>query len=260
MSEPTHTRYQQVRHALEDLIEQRHIHLHYQAQNRLATHELIGLEALSRLHTPELGQVSPDEFIPVAEETGLIAPLERLVLEQVAQDLPQLSRLYPHVRLGVNISVRHITSPHFIAMMQTWLDQLPPNTAQRIDLEITETCFHLFTAQDMDGLQQLRQRGLRILMDDFGTGQSSLSRLHTLPFDGIKLDKQFAQQIDHPMVYAIVKAAIDFAQQFNIDLIVEGVETLHQCEVLRHIGCQTVQGFYFGRPAPLAHWLAPHTA
>jgi EAL domain-containing protein (putative c-di-GMP-specific phosphodiesterase class I) len=92
-------------------------------------------------------------------------------------------------------------------------------------------------------------------MDDFGSGQSSLSRLHTLPFDVIKLDKQFAQQIAHPMVYAIVKAALAFANEFGIELIAEGVETAEQCEILQDINCRLVQGFYFSHPQPLAHWL-----
>ena len=106
----------------------------------------------------------------------------------------------------------------------------------------------------------MRTRGVRIVMDDFGSGQSSLSRLHTLPFDVIKLDKQFAQQIDHPMVYAIIKAAVAFAHEFDIELIAEGVETLDQCHALQAIQCHLVQGFYFSHPQPLAHWLSSQNA
>lgn len=249
------TRQDQVRQALESAIAREQLYLCYQAQTRLADHKLVGLEALCRLRDGQLGDIPADEFIPLAENTGLIVPLEKLVLTQVKRDLPLLLAQHPGIRISVNLSTRHITAPGFFPFIQAWLDSLSPLAVPQLDFEITETCFQLFNDNDIEGLQQLRRRGPRIAMDDFGSGQSSLSRLHTLPFDTIKLDKQFAQQISHPMVYAIIKAAVDFTRQFNIGLIVEGVETQQQCASLADLGCNTVQGYYFGQPERLAHWL-----
>ena len=249
------TRQDQVRQALEWAIAHEQLYLCYQAQTRLCDQKLVGLEALCRLSDGQLGDIPADEFIPLAENTGLIVPLEKLILTQIKRDLPLLLAQHPEIRISVNLSTRHITAPGFFPFIQAWLDSLSPLAVPQLDFEITETCFQLFNDNDIEGLQQLRRRGPRIAMDDFGSGQSSLSRLHTLPFDTIKLDKQFAQQISHPMVYAIIKAAVDFTRQFNIGLIVEGVETQQQCASLADLGCNTVQGYYFGQPERLAHWL-----
>lgn len=249
------SRLPEIKQALVSAIDQQAIEVYYQAQTELPSKQLVGLEALCRIAPGPWGKVTPDQFIPVAEHTGLIAPLERLVLAQIARDFPLLRQRYPNLRMGINLSLRHITDPDFFSFIRTWLDELPKGMAQHLDFEITETYFQRISQTVIRGLSALRQRGIRIVMDDFGSGQSSLSRLHTIPFDVVKLDKQFAQQIDHPMVYAIVKAAIGFTHEFNIELIAEGVETLEQVQTLQALGCRAVQGFYFSRPEPLAHWL-----
>lgn len=247
----------QIKEALLSAIERQHIDLVYQGQNALPSQQLVGVEALCRIAPGSWGDVSPDEFIPVAENTGLIAPLERLVFKQLALDLPQLLNAQPDLRVGVNLSIRHIAAEDFLSFIHGWLDALAQTTIERLDFEITETYFQRVSQNVIDGLQALRKRGVRIVMDDFGSGQSSLSRLHTLPFDVIKLDKQFAQQIAHPMVQAIVKAAIGFAKEFDLELLAEGVETAEQCQTLQALDCRLVQGFYFSHPQPLAHWLKP---
>lgn len=245
----------QIKQALLSAIEHQTIHLVYQSQNKLASHQLVGVEALCRIAPGPWGEVTPDQFIPVAENVGLIAPLERLVFAQLALDLPQLRQHHPDIRIGVNLSIRHLSAPDFLPYIHSWLDALPLSTIQRLDFEITETYFQRISRSVIDGLHALRARGVRIVMDDFGSGQSSLSRLHTLPFDVIKLDKQFAQNIDHPMVYAIVKAAVAFTQEFGLELITEGVETAEQSQVLQALGCELAQGFFFSHPEALAHWL-----
>lgn len=249
-----------IKSALLSAIEEQSLYLCYQGQTDLTNLQLVGLEALCRMPQGQWGEVPPDQFIPVAEHTGLIAPLERLVLAIFARDLPQLVQRYPNIRLGVNLSLRHITSDDFFPYIHMWLDSLPHDLVKRLDFEVTETYFQRITQTVIDGLGALRQRGVRIVMDDFGSGQSSLSRLHTLPFDVVKLDKQFAQQIDHPMVYAIIKAAVGFTQEFGIDLIAEGVETAQQSQALQDAGCRVVQGFFYSHPQPLSHWLAPSGA
>jgi len=214
-----------IQQALLSAIEQQKIDVVYQGQNALPSQRLVGVEALCRIAPSRWGEFSPGQFIPVAEQTGLITPLERLVFAQLARDLPVLLQRYPDIRVGVNLSIRHITAPDFLPFIHGWLDAQAQTTIERLDFEITETYFQRISPTVIEGLHTLRARGVRIVMDDFGSGQSSLSRLHTLPFDVIKLDKQFAQQIDHPMVYAIVKAALNFAKEFGIELIAEGVET-----------------------------------
>jgi EAL domain-containing protein (putative c-di-GMP-specific phosphodiesterase class I) len=244
-----------IKQAILSAIEHQKIDLLYQGQNTLPSQQLVGIEALCRIAPGPWGEVLPDQFIPVAEHVGLIAPLERLVFAQLARDLPQLLQRHPDIRVGVNLSIRHITALDFLPYIHNWLNALPQSTIERLDFEITETYFQRISQTVIDGLQALRKRGVRIVMDDFGSGQSSLSRLHTLPFDVIKLDKQFAQQIEHPMVYAIIKAAVAFAQEFGIELIAEGVETAEQCQALQDLDCHLVQGFFFSHPQQLAHWL-----
>ena len=244
-----------IEQALLSVIDQQKIDLVYQGQYKLPSKQLVGLEALCRIPAGPWENVLPEQFIPVAEQIGLIAQLERIVFKQVAHDLPNLLQQYPNVRISINLSIRHITAPDFSSFIHGWLDALPKSSIKCLDFEITETYFQLITETVIKGLHELRERGVRIVMDDFGSGQSSLSRLHTLPFDVIKLDKQFAQQIDHPMVYAIIKAAIAFANEFDIELIAEGVETIEQCQALQELSCHFVQGFFFSHPQPIAHWL-----
>lgn len=246
-----------INQALVHAIENKQIHLVYQSQHCLQSKQLIGMEALCRLGSSHWKKISPDQFIPYAEQTNLIQPLERLILEQVAHDLPVLLERYPNIRLGVNLSIKHISTQNFFPFVHQWLDAIPSPCVNHLDFEITETYFQGLSDALIDGLQTLRARGIRIAMDDFGAGQSSLSRLHTLPFDVLKLDKQFAQQIEHPMVRAIIRTVATLADEFGIELIAEGVETSKQCETLEELKCNRVQGFYFSNPQPLTYWLNP---
>ena len=251
---------QRIELALLSAIHQQKIDLVYQGQYELPSKQLVGLEALCRIPAGPWGNVLPEQFIPVAEQIGLIAQLERIVFKQIAHDLSKLLHHHPDIRISINLSIRHITAPDFSSFIHGWLDTLPKFSIRCLDFEITETYFQLITDTVIKGLHDLRERGVRIVMDDFGSGQSSLSRLHTLPFDVIKLDKQFAQQIEHPMVHAIVKAAAAFTQEFGIELIAEGVETSEQCQALQELNCHLVQGFLFSHPHPLAHWLSKPNA
>jgi EAL domain-containing protein (putative c-di-GMP-specific phosphodiesterase class I) len=241
--------------ALLSVINTQKIDLVYQGQYKLPMNQLVGLEALCRIPPGPWGDVLPDQFIPMAEEIGLITQFERVVLKQIALDLPQLVQCHPHLQISINLSIRHVSAPDFSMFIHGWLDALSESIIAHLDFEITETYFQLITPAVVDSLQTLRKRGVRIVMDDFGSGQSNLSRLHTLPFDVIKLDKQFAQQIDHSMVCAIVKATVALTQEFGIGLIAEGVETAKQAQSLQDVGCYLVQGYFFSHPQPIAHWL-----
>lgn len=255
-TDPMPDRIADIKQALLWTVEKQDIYLVYQGQNALSSQELVGIEALCRIKDGPWGGISPEQFIPVTEQMGLIPALERLVFAQLARDLPLLRKRYPGIRVGINLSIIHIAEPDFLTFIHGWLSMLPKATVECLDFEITETYLQRISKTVIDGLHVLRSYGVRIVMDDFGSGQSSLSRLHTLPFDVLKLDKQFVQQIDHPMVYAIVKAAVAFTKEFGLALIAEGVETAEQCQVLKALACDWVQGFYFSHPQPLSHWLS----
>jgi EAL domain-containing protein (putative c-di-GMP-specific phosphodiesterase class I) len=242
--------------ALEKAIDEGALILHYQPQIELDTQEMVGLEALCRWHMPSLGIIPPDEFIPVAEETGLIVPIGRGVLKQIQADLPALLARYPQLRVGVNFSMRELAEPDFFPFFQSWLQGLPPQAGQHLDIEVTETAFKDVPPRVVDGLNALREQGVRVAIDDFGAGQSGLARLHTLPFDVLKLDKQFVQSLDHPMVREIIQSVVRFTHKFDKGLVAEGVETPAQREALQAMGCRVVQGYLFSEPKPLAHWLS----
>lgn len=242
--------------ALEKAIDEGALILHYQPQIDLVTQALVGMEALCRWHMPSLGIIPPDEFIPVAEETGLIVPIGHGVLKQVQIDMPALLAKYPDLRVGINFSMRELAEPDFFPFIQTWLKAMPADYAQHFDIEVTETAFKDVPQQVVDGLNALREQGLRVAIDDFGAGQSGLARLHTLPFDVIKLDKQFVQSLDHPMVRHIIQSVVQFTQIFDKGLIAEGVETEAQRDTLHSLGCRIVQGYLYSAPQPLAHWLS----
>lgn len=244
-----------IKNALEAAIANQRIELLYQGQNELPSKQLVGLEALCRLPESPWGQFSPEYFIPLAEASGFIVPLERLVLKQIARDFASLLTLAPKIRVGVNLSIHHVMSSDFSEFIHDWLDSLPQYSIHQLDFEITETYLQKVSSTAIEIMHSLRNKGVRIVMDDFGTGESSLSRLHTLPFDTLKLDKQFAQKIDHPMVYAIIKATIQLAKEFHIDLIAEGVETHEQLSKLELLNCPKVQGFLLSKPQPLTAWL-----
>lgn len=157
--------------------------------------------------------------------------------------------------MGINFSMHELAHPDFFTYLNQWLRDASTHIAQRLDIEVTESAFNQVPPQVVSGLKALRKLGIRVAIDDFGAGQSSLARLHTLPFDVIKLDKQFVQQLNQPIVSAIVKAMVQLAQQFNKTLIAESVETLAQIQALKNLGCSLAQGFYYYEPQPLSNWL-----
>jgi diguanylate cyclase (GGDEF)-like protein len=221
--------------------------LHYQAIVNLNSGRIEGFEALLRWPHDERGLVSPTDFIPVAEETGLIAPLGEWVLRQACKDAVQWPEA---VKVAINISALQIRSQNFVPMVAAVLQEsgLAPG---RLELEITETVL----LQDSEGtlatLHRLRDLGTRISMDDFGTGYSSLSYLRKFPFDKIKIDRSFVRDLSkHEDSIAIVRAVAALGRSLGITTTAEGVETAEQLERVRNEGCSEVQGYFFGPPQP----------
>ncbi len=239
--------------ALREAIERGQFELHYQPQLELASGRLRGVEALIRWQHPQLGLVSPDRFIPLAEENGLIAPLGEWVLRSAGRQL-QRWRAAGHtaLTLSVNLSARQVEAPALPCLVQQVLDdcQLP---APCLELEITETAL-LHNADPVRAtLQALKDLGVALALDDFGTGYSSLSHLRRFPIDTIKIDKSFTAEIGASADTAtIIRAIVALARSLGVETVAEGVETAAQLRFLSMLGCHHAQGYHLGRPVPAA--------
>ncbi len=238
-----------------DLIEQEHdlreataqdqFVLHYQPVVELASGRLAGVEALVRWRHPARGLLSPSEFIPLAETTGIVVDLGRSILDKACRQAMGW-REGADLRLGVNLSARQLTDPGLIGQVAATLSatRLP---AERLVLEITETAL-LNSAPDRV-LTELRELGARIALDDFGTGYSSLEHLQRFPVDAIKIDKVFVDRITGGLrESALARAIVQLGQTMGLATVAEGVETADQAAVLRELGCGHGQGYFFARP------------
>ncbi len=241
----------QARHVLE--LDLRHavstcaFELHYQPIIDLGTNDVSGFEALLRWNDPTRGRITPAEFIPLAEETGLIIPLGEWVLREACR---QAARWPDHVHIAVNLSAVQFKSANLVGTVVSALSSsgLAPN---RLELEITKSVLLHDSDATLATLHQLRDLGVSISMDDFGTGYSSLSYLRKFPFDKIKIDQSFIRELaDGGDSLAIVRAVTGLGSSLGIATVAEGVETPEQLKRLKAEGCTAVQGFYFGAARP----------
>ena len=221
--------------------------VHYQPFVDLASNAVSGFEALLRWHHPERGLVSPAEFIPVAEENGLIMPIGEWVLRQACSEAAN----WPdHVRVAVNLSPAQFKNKNLVQMVLSALAAscLPAN---RLELEITESALLHNSAATVASVQQLRALGVQIAMDDFGTGYSSLAYLQSFPFDKIKIDRTFIHNLGNGSgALAILGAITTLAGNLGVPTIAEGVETQEQLEAVRAQGCCEAQGYLFSPARP----------
>ncbi|MCZ2175222.1 MAG: EAL domain-containing protein [Burkholderiales bacterium] len=225
--------------------------LHYQPQlddrNRI-----IGAEALLRWQHPLRGLVPPAEFIPLAEETGLIVPIGNWVLETACSQLKawQGQEATRQLVLAVNVSPRQFHQPGFVDGVRRILERTGANPA-RLKLELTESVIVDDIEDTIDKMKALKSMGIGFSMDDFGTGYSSLSYLRHLPLDQLKIDRSFISEVDSNAGDAeIVKSIIAMAQALGLDVIAEGVEKEAQLDFLNSNECNAYQGFLFGHPVP----------
>ncbi|WP_207459278.1 EAL domain-containing protein [Azospirillum sp. SYSU D00513] len=221
--------------------------LHYQPIVDLRTLRILGFEALVRWNHPRRGMVSPAEFIPLAEESGLIVPIGAWVLREACLEA---ARWPSALKLSVNISPVQVASATITDDVSEALRQSGLG-ACRLELEITESAIFGDADHALAALGRLRELGVRISMDDFGTGYSSLSYLHKYPFGKIKVDRSFVSGLSLDGRYlSIIRAVINIGRSLNMTITAEGVETREQLELLRAEGCDEAQGFLFGRPMP----------
>jgi diguanylate cyclase (GGDEF)-like protein len=221
--------------------------LYYQPLVVLETNEVNGFEALLRWNHPARGLVSPADFIPTAEETGLIVPLGEWVLKAACAEAVNWPE---HIKVAVNLSPAQLNCRNLVTMVMTALSEsgMAPH---KLQLEITETVLLQNTFTTLATLHELRKMGVQIALDDFGTGYSSLSYLRSFPFDKIKIDRSFIQDLSNgsePL--AIVNAVAGLAKCLNMTSTAEGVETQQQMEVLQSIGCTEMQGYLFSHARP----------
>ncbi len=223
--------------------------LYYQPIVSLKSNKIGGFEALLRWNHPTRGRVAPMQFIPLAEETGLIVPIGEWVIRQACA---QAAAWPASIRLAVNLSPAQFRSKDLVSTVVSALTAagLAPD---RLELEITETVLLLNNDATLAILHQLRGLGVRISMDDFGTGYSSLSYLRSFPFDKIKIDQSFVRDLaEKPELIAIIRAVAGLGASFGITTTAEGVETQEQLDLMRAEGCTEVQGFYYSEPRPAA--------
>jgi EAL domain-containing protein (putative c-di-GMP-specific phosphodiesterase class I) len=236
---------------LAEAVERREFVLHYQPVVALSSGRVTGVEALVRWIHPRRGVVSPAEFIPLAEETGAIIPLGRWVLEEacrqaVAWDREGLSPL----QLNVNLSAVQFQRDDLVETVATVLDVtgLAPS---RLTLELTETIVMEDVEAGMVAMSRLRELGVRIALDDFGQGYSSLGYLKRFPLDNIKIDRSFVDGlVGSPEDQAIVRSVVMLAREMHMTVTAEGVETAEQLDAVRVLGCDEAQGYFFSAPLP----------
>jgi len=224
--------------------------LHYQPLTSLATGEVAGVEALVRWAHPDKGIVSPADFIPVCEDTGLIVPVGEWVLLEAGRQARRWRESQGlALSVSVNLSARQLVRPDLTARVQEMLEMTGMDPAD-LCLEITEGTLLVDMASAINHLTDLRALGVRISVDDFGTGYSSLAYLRNLPIDELKIDRSFVTQVaDDPTTAAIVASIVALGHALGLTVVAEGVETAGQLEALRGLGCDLAQGFYLGRPS-----------
>jgi diguanylate cyclase (GGDEF)-like protein/PAS domain S-box-containing protein len=230
-------------------LQQNEFVLFYQPQIDIQTHRLIGAEALIRWNHPEMGMISPADFIPISEETGLIIPIGQWVLQEACKQHRQWIAIEGMpMPIAVNISSVQFHHEDFMAMLVNTITECGMET-KYLELELTESVVMRDMQLVSDKLQKIKDMGIQLAIDDFGTGFSSLNYLRYFPIDRLKIDQSFIRDlITTPVSQAIIESIIALGKNLNTKIIAEGVETIQQLNLLRAIGCQEAQGYYFAKP------------
>jgi EAL domain-containing protein (putative c-di-GMP-specific phosphodiesterase class I) len=234
-----------LRHALE-----RHeFRLHYQAKREMVHGQITGMEALLRWQHPDLGLIAPMQFIPVAEETGLIVPIGKWVLQTACfQNVAWQKQGLPRLCIAINLTSRQFGDEHLLRDVASILESTGM-AASLLELEIHESLLIQDIDRTLSILTQLKTLGIKIAIDDFGTGYSSLATLQRFPLDTIKIDRSYIRDITtRPNESSLTRAIIEMGKSLSLTVVAQGVETREQAEFLRAHACDEFQGFYFNKP------------
>ena len=240
-----------IENSLRKALDRNEFMLFYQPRLSVTTGMIVGAEALIRWNHPEHGMVMPDEFIPVAEESGLITPIGEWVLKTACRQNKHWQEIgLAPIELAVNVSVRQIRSGDFRRTVEEALKEAGL-ALEFMGLELTESALAANPERTIGVLQELKDMGVRVYIDDFGTGYSSLSYLKKLPINAIKVDRSFISDLTlNQDDSAIVRAIVAMAHSMKLRVTAEGVETLDQLAFLKVIGCDEMQGYFVSRPVP----------
>jgi predicted signal transduction protein with EAL and GGDEF domain len=233
---------------LRTAIERRRLTLHFQPTRDQRTNKLYGVEALVRWQHPTRGLLYPVDFIPLAEQVGLIVPLTHTVLDLAIKELARLDHAGHTLQMNVNISQQDLNDlqlPNVLGRILQWYNVAP----QRITLEVTESSLSHDPVRAKQSLERLRDAGVRISIDDFGVGYSSMSQLLDLPVDELKIDKSFVLALDNdPRAISLIRAMVEMARALGLVSIAEGIENASNYDALQLVGADVIQGDYVARP------------
>ncbi len=235
--------------ALRKAIEHEELILHYQPKVDLSTQKIVGMEALVRWQHPELGLVSPIEFIPLAEETGLILPLGEWVMSTACKQMKAWELHYPDLQnMSINVSARQFWQKDFVETAKYIIEQSRVSI-EKVEFELTESVVMDDIESAISTMEELKAFGIALSIDDFGTGYSSLSYLQRFPVDVLKIDQSFIADLKpEQSSSAIVRSILALAENFSLRVVAEGIENDYQRQILRSLGCHYGQGYYFSRP------------
>jgi EAL domain-containing protein (putative c-di-GMP-specific phosphodiesterase class I) len=239
-----------MKRSLAQALERNEFEVYYQPMIRLADERVIGVEALVRWRHPERGLLTPVEFISLSEESGSILAIGKWVLEQACGQLPSLATAYenPDLSVAVNLSQRELEDPKLVEIVRDTIAQTGIEPRQLI-LEMTESALMDETAAEV--VQAISALGVRLAVDDFGTGFSSLSYLDRFPIDILKIDRKFICSLGENDDPKLTRAILNLGVSMSMAIIAEGIETSVQNEILVGMGCETGQGYFFAPPRPL---------
>jgi predicted signal transduction protein with EAL and GGDEF domain len=242
---------QSIEENLRKALERQELALHYQPKIDLKTGVTIGVEALLRWFHPSLGSVSPAQFIPVAEDSGLIVPIGAWVLREACTQAQIWSQAgLPPMTMSVNVSAIQFRHEDFSSGLATILQETGFDP-KHLELEITESALVKRADRTASILKEVRAKGIQVSIDDFGTGYSSLSYLRKFPVDTLKIDQSFIRQITaSDSERAMVRAIISMGRSLGLKVIAEGVETAEELDFIQHEHCDQAQGYYFSKPVP----------
>lgn len=225
--------------------------LFFQPKIQLSTNQLVGYEALIRWIHPQLGMIPPNDFIPIAEETGLIKQIGEWVIEEACLKIKEISKKYDKdIPIAINISVKQLEDMNFLIKTKEIIERTGSNPSL-IEFEITETVMKN-TVSSAQIINRLKEIGIKVSIDDFGTGYSNFNLLSAMEIDILKIDRSFIQNMtENPKNFSLVKAIIKMGHSLGFKIVAEGVETEDQLKMLKNLNCDIGQGYYFNRPLPL---------